>query len=96
MKVKLLRKVRKEFSIMYFPNGYGWYSDKSIMILFDKQGEVIQHINVTEAHNKNYAYDYLHGVLIEKILKKYKKYGTRRLKKNGDITKMWYNENNIN
>lgn len=92
MKVKLLKQVRKRFAIVYFPNGFGHYSDKQIMVLFEND-DVMQHINVNDVNTKSKAYDTLYSYLKDLILKRYKKYGVRRLNKNGQIEKLWHKLN---
>ena len=89
MKVELLKKVRKRFAIVYYPNGFGHYSDKKIMVLFECD-DVVQHININDVNTKQFAYDALFTVLKELILKRYKKYGIRRIKKNGEVEKLWH------
>jgi hypothetical protein len=91
MKVKLLKKIRKSYSIIYFPNGYHYISDNKTMILFNHDSDIIQYCIIDgDKVSKDKAYSVLREKLMEVILKKYKKYGTRRLKKNGDIEKIWY------
>lgn len=92
MKVSLLKKVRKKYAIIYYPNGFGHYSDKKIMILFEDD-DVLQHININDVLTKELAYTELFNKLKETILKKYRKYGTRRLDKNGKVEKLWHKLN---
>lgn len=89
MKVRLLKRVRKEYEIIYYPNGFGYYSDSKIMVLF-QNNDVKSYRDVNDKQTKKMAYDSLWSALKESILKKYKKYGTRRLKKNGEVEKLWY------
>lgn len=94
MKTKLLRKVRKRYSIEYFPLGLEMFQEfveGPVMILYDYglgRGPITCDLR---KKNKEEAYNYLYGFLTEWIAYDYKEFGTRRNKKLKESKiKLWY------
>ena len=88
MKVKLLKKIRKRYSIIYYPNGV--YIDNDfykgpLTVLYDKQNEY--RTKISSSH-KQQAYKELYSLLIKWIDKDYSKY--RKRKKNIIEETLWY------
>lgn len=88
MKVKLLKKIRKRYSIVHYPNGTyldGNYYKEPITILYDEQNPYRTKINNSY---KEQAYRELYTVLIKWINKDYSEY--RKRKKNITQEILWY------
>ncbi len=96
MKIQLLKRVRKEFSINHYPNGcvkpregylrtvilkrYG----NDTFTLENSNGEILEHHDLSKEwvhHTYQEIYDDLYRKMMKMIVEKYAKYGTRRLKK---------------
>ena len=95
MKIKLLKKIRRDYSIVYYPNGYDYVTHGKVMVLFYEDSLVRYVLLNGNAVTKESAYNTLYQELIDIILKKYQQYGTRRLAKNGSIEQLWYKKHNI-
>lgn len=93
MKVKLLKKVRKRFSIIYYPKGRKLWSghyDTPILVLLDNEdNEIISHVHIDYKQTYDMSYEHLYQRLKETIIVKYRKYGTRRIKTK-IVVKKWY------
>lgn len=88
MKVKLLKKIRKRYSIVYYPNGLYLYEDffkGPITVLYDNTNEYRTKISCS---HKQQAYGELYTLLIKWIDKDYTKY--RKRKKNITSEILWY------
>lgn len=88
MKVKLLKKIRKRYSIIYYPNGVyldNDFYDGPITLLYDKQNDY--RTKISSAH-KEQAYGLLYEMLLKWIEKDYSKY--RKRKKNIIEEILWY------
>jgi hypothetical protein len=88
MKVKLLKKIRKRYSIIYYPNGVyldNDFYDGPITVLYDTQNDY--RTKISSAH-KEQAYGLLYGMLLKWIKKDYSKY--RKRKKNIIEEILWY------
>ena len=88
MKVKLLKKIRKRYSIVYYPNGTYFDEDfykGPITVLYDEQNTYRTKIS---SSYKEQAYRELYTLLINWIDKDYSKYR----KRNKNITQeiLWY------
>jgi hypothetical protein len=96
MKVRLLKRVRKEFSIKHYPNGFERtiqtfthsYSTKmygkNTFTLENSKGEVLDFHDTSKEHTHHTyqeIYDGLYKSLMKEIRVKYAEYGTRRLLK---------------
>jgi hypothetical protein len=91
MKVKLLRKIRKRYSITHYPNGY--YQDKDffegpITILRDSEDSWRY---LALYHTKSEAYDILYKTLLHWIEKDYDKLRSKKTKITSEV--LWYNTN---
>lgn len=88
MKVKLLKKIRKRYSITHYPNGcslFGEFEEGPITFLEDSQNE--WRFKYTR-QSKEEAYIYLYEILLEWIEKDY---GTFRNKRRTITTEtLWY------
>lgn len=93
MKTKLLKKVRKRFSIQYYPYGgvfYGTVCDEPCMGLVENDGSVHHLIRLTtQIINRSDAYTVLYEKLVSIIRANYRRYGTRRNSKMISV-KLWY------
>lgn len=92
MKTKLLRKIRKRYSITYYPNGrylYGEFDSTPSVVLYDKYEDKykIEFYPTT----KKIAYDKLYSILCNWIAEDYAFAGKRRVKQ-GEVTteKLWW------
>ena len=88
MKVKLLKKIRKRYSIIYYPNGVyldNDFYDGPITLLYDTQN--YYRTKISNAH-KEQAYRELYGMLLRWIEKDYSKYRKRKKKITSEI--LWY------
>lgn len=97
MKTKLLKKVRKRFSIEYYPNGryiYGIFSETPMVCLIDKEDSNNFDYFTVGIYTKEEVYNILIEKLINIIRKEYSKYGTRRNKikreKTDNGIKLWW------
>lgn len=87
MKVKLLRKIRKRYTIAHYPNGrylYNDWIDYPITILEDKEDSWRR---ITSSASKEEAYQELLGHMRKWIEKDYK---TSRKRKNIKEEILWY------
>ncbi len=95
MKVRLLKRVRKEFTIKHYPNGFSrsvqtfihTFSTKTYgkdtFTLENSKGDVLDSHDTSKEnvhHTYQEIYDGLYRSLMKEIQLKYSKYGTRRLK----------------
>ena len=98
MKTKLLKKVRKRFSIEYFPNGryiYGEFEKTPMVCLIDREdSDNFRYFYVLSRCPKEDAYSFAMKIMKELIIKEYSKYGTRRNKIRRQATdngqKLWW------
>ena len=96
MKVRLLKRVRKEFSIKHYPNGFErtiqtyihTYSTKTYgkdtFTLENSKGEILDSHDASREHvphSYQQIYDDLYKSLMKEIRIKYAEYGTIRLNK---------------
>lgn len=94
MKTKLLRKVRKRYSIEYFP--YGTIDSNGnpikgpLIMLSDKKAWLRYLYLKVDRSSYDTAYAQLQDTLMDWILYDYKSYGTRRNKKSQNSIKLWY------
>lgn len=88
MKVKLLKKIRKRYSIIYYPNGVYFYDDffeGPITVLYDSESEYRTTLSTLE---KPKAYQKLYSTLLKWIEKDY---GPFKNKKKKIISEtLWY------
>ena len=88
MKVKLLKKIRKRYSITHYPNGYyigGTWCDNEFTILDDSEDPWRYKINYSSKEN---AYKELVVLLREWIEEDYR---ISRKRKNNQKQKLWFN-----
>jgi len=83
MKTKLLRKVRKRYSIEYFPVR----NCVEIVCHTEIDDFYLHKVDISKDVSKEEAYKKCHERLLLIILESYKEYGTRRNKS----IKLWYN-----
>lgn len=96
MKVRLLKRARKEFTINHYPNGcekpVPGYLRTAIIRRFgpdtftleNSNREVLFYYDSSKEHfldTQQQIYDRLYKEMMKRILEKYAKYGTRRLTK---------------
>lgn len=92
MKVKLLKKIRKRFQIVHYPTGIPMQHDNECMVLYDfdnNWSNVVEIIFIDSHTTKRIVYLTLYNKLQQKIYDYYKKYGTRRIKKQQSVI-MWH------
>lgn len=87
MKVKLLKKIRNQYSIIYYPKGFLDYRGRPICI------------GMYEIRKNDYFYDYVAPskeealeYILEKVRRKYSKYSRKNKKENYSGIKVWYNK----
>lgn len=90
MKVKLLKKIRKQYSIVHYPNGF-------------KSGNYVHHINryviygfflfePTSFQTSYPSKEYALSVLMDNIRDRYKKYSRKYAEVHFKGVKVWYNK----
>lgn len=92
MKVKLLKKIRKRFRILHYPNGIPFGSEGNWMILIDiedKYGFNTVQKKISDVRYERETYTELMGILIKRVIDYYRKFGTRRLAKKNEII-LWH------
>ena len=88
MKVKLLKKIRKRYSITHYPNGvflHGDFYKGPITIIEDSENSYRYRINDEE---KSLAYKELYPILLKWIQKDYGTFKSRRHRITSE--KLWY------
>ena len=102
MKVKLLKKVRKRFSINYYPNGFNIgdrhsYLPAIVVIDNDSREYPIVTYFTIGCEDVSFYFKAAKMSLLVHICFTYSKYGTRRksdtLKKLNTFKKLWHNGN---
>ncbi len=89
MKVKLLKKIRKEFSVIHYPPGtyvykYNEYNDEDLYYLKNKDGWISMREELFRTKE-----DALKQILIYTYMD-YGKYSVKNKKKNKKIKKVWW------
>ena len=85
MKTKLLRKIRKQYSIVYYPNGF---EPNPVLRVPDYPLYFVS--DDTKGCIKIYRNECIDWIL-EKVREKYKKYSRKYKKPNYKGIKVWYN-----
>ena len=88
MKVKLLKKIRKRYSIVYYPNGVYLYDDffeGPITVLYDSENEYRTKISSLD---KQKAYKELYTMLLKWIEKDYGPFKSKKKKITSET--LWY------
>ena len=88
MKVKLLKKIRKRYSIVYYPNGVYLYDDffeGPITVLYDSENEYRTKISSSD---KQKAYKELYTMLLKWIEKDYGPFKSKKKKITSET--LWY------
>lgn len=87
MKVKLLKQIRKRYTITHYPDGVYWgnYWEKGpFTILYDKDKSYRYKVS---HESKEFAFDYFRKMMMEWIEADYK---TSRKRKYVKVEKLWY------
>lgn len=88
MKVKLLKKIRKRYSIVYYPNGFYLYEDffkGPITVLYDNTNEYRTKVSSSV---KWKAYEELYSMLLKWIEKDYGPFKSKKKKITSET--LWY------
>lgn len=88
MKVKLLKKIRKRYSIVYYPNGVYLYDDffkGPLTVLYDNENEYRTKISSLD---KQKAYKELYTMLLKWIEKDYGPFKSKKKKITSET--LWY------
>lgn len=88
MKVKLLKKIRKRYSIVYYPNGVYLYDDffkGPLTVLYDNENDYRAKISSSD---KQKAYKELYTMLLKWIEKDYGPFKSKKKKITSET--LWY------
>lgn len=88
MKVKLLKKIRKRYQIVYYPNGVYFYDDffeGPLTVLYDSENEYRTKVSSIV---KWKAYKELHTMLMKWIEKDYGPFNSKKRKITSET--LWY------
>jgi hypothetical protein len=91
MKVKLLKKIRKRYSIVYYPNGVYLYSEfvKGPLTMLTDNGDSWR--CKLSSSTKSEAYDQLYKHMLHWIEQDYGKFRSKKTKITSEV--LWYNTN---
>ena len=96
MKVKLLKKIRKQYVITHYPKGINlWHSFKEgeYLMIFDKDSLWVgEHLQISEHRSYKEALNLLLGSMIKRIKQEYSELGSKRRKAKNTSKKVWWNE----
>lgn len=110
MKVKLLKIVRKRYSIIKYPNGiyWSWFNTNVNTLVLTKDSEVLTYNELVKSLGKHGFYvkdklvseekaiKALKEKMLSDILKEYRDKGIRRIKLQQQKKIIYYNENTNN
>lgn len=88
MKIKLLKKIRKRYDIIHYPNGlylWGDFQEGAITILSDNQSSYRYRLSTKD---KSQAYEDLYKILLNWIEKDYGQLRSKKSKIKKE--KLWY------